>query len=158
MVRELLTSWNEFQAGIDRLLSSAVREVLIFDRDLSSFKLESPERIERLRALLQAHPPGTLRIAVADGEAVRRSHPRLLRLLSEYTHAMSLQETPAHLEQLRDSMLLADNRHGLVLFERGQARAKLLLDESAELSAYRRRFEEIWNEGGTPLSASPLGL
>jgi hypothetical protein len=55
-------------------------------------------------------------------------------------------------------MILVDGRHGLVLFERSQPRFKLLVDEAQEIEPYLQRFEQIWLEGGTPFSATALGL
>lgn len=158
MARELLASWTEFQTGIDRVLALARHEVLVFDHDLSSLRLDAPERVERLRALACSQPPGRVRIALIDSTPFVRDHPRLLRLLSDCGHAVEIHEVADHLAALRDTMLLADSCHGLIRFERSQARSKLLIADPAEVAEPLRRFEAIWNEGGTPLGATTLGL
>ena len=55
-------------------------------------------------------------------------------------------------------MILVDDVHALIRFDRDQPRCKLLVDESDEIMPYRRRFDEIWAEGGIPVSATTLGL
>ena len=65
---------------------------------------------------------------------------------------------PDHLAQLRDAMIIVDDTHALVRFDRDQPRGKLLIDEPDEVAPYRRRFDEIWSEGGHPVSLTTLGL
>jgi hypothetical protein len=69
-----------------------------------------------------------------------------------------MQQTADQLAHLRDSMILVDDAHAVIRFDRDQPRGKLLVDESDEVMPYRRRFEEIWAEGGTPVAATTLGL
>lgn len=158
MARELLTSWGEFQAAIDRLLAIAEREIQIHDGDLSRLKLDTSQRLEHLKRLLHPQRQDRIRIALQETALVQCSNPRMMRLLTDYSSGMTIQETPEHLHQLRDTLMLVDGRHGLVLFERSQPRSKLLIDEPEEIEPYRRRFSEIWQEGGTPLTATSLGL
>lgn len=158
MARELFTSWSEYRSGIDRLLSLARCEIRIYDRDLAHLPLDSAARLESLKALLHPGRQDTLRIALRDADAIRRDCPRLMRLLANYAHCMTIQQTPDHLAHLHDSMILVDGRHGLIRFEQEQPRSKLLIDESDELLPYLQRFDEIWNEGGIPLSITQLGL
>lgn len=158
MARELLTSWGDLQLAVDRLLGLAEREILVFDDDLARFKLDDGPRLEHLKRLLQPRRQDCLRIALQKASTLQRSSPRLMRLLADYSGCMTVLETPEHLNHLRDSMLLVDGRHGIVLFDRNQARLKLLVDETRELEPYLQRFEELWQEGGSPLSATTLGL
>ena len=158
MARELLTSWNEYRSAIDRLLAMVKREIRIYDQNIIELGLDSPPRLEHLKRLLQANLPETFRAALRDCEPLKRDCPRLMRLLADYAHGMTVQQTPEHLAHLRDAMVLIDGRHGLIRFDRDQPRSKLLIGETDELQPYLRRFEDIWAEGGTPLSITTLGL
>lgn len=158
MSRELFTAWSDFQSSIDRLLALAEREIRIYDQDVAGLKIDTAPRLEHLKRLLQDNRPDALRFAMRDAGPVQRDCPRLMQLLGRYTHSMSMQETPANLAHLRDAMILVDGRHGLIRFDRDQPRCKLLIDECDELRPYLQRFDEIWNEGGTPLSITTLGL
>lgn len=158
MARELFTTWGEYQAGIDRILAMAEREVRIYDQDLGLLKLESGTRLTHIERLLHGNRPDTLHVALRDAEPFRHHQPRLFGLFAAHNHAMAVQQTPEHLANLRDSMILVDGRHGLIRFDLEQPRAKLLVDEITELLPYCRRFDELWAEGGTPVSATTLGL
>lgn len=158
MARELFTSWGEYQSAIDRLLALAEWEIRIYDQDMIELKLDSSPRLYHLKRLLQANRPDSIQCALRNFEPLKCDCPRLMHLLADYTHGMTIQQTPEHLGHLRDAMILVDGQHGLIRFDREQPRSKLLIGESEELLPYLRRFEEIWNEGGTPLSITTLGL
>jgi len=159
MTRELITSWGDYQAAIDRLLILAVRKISIYDEDLGHLRLDSPSRLAELkRVLLADRNISRIRVAVRDAELLRRQQPLLMNLIGEFSHCLSVQQTPEQLAHLRDTMILVDDKHGLIRFERDQPRSKLLLDESDELKPYIARFEDIWSEGGESVSATTLGL
>jgi hypothetical protein len=158
MSRELLTSWADYHGGVDRILALATRQLWIYDEDLAALRLDNPLRMDRLQALLGAHPADCLAIALRNAEPLRREHPRLCNLLATYSHNTAIWQTPDQLAHLRDALLIADDAHALVRFDRDQPRAKLLIDEPEEVLAYRQRFAAIRNEGGTPLAMTTLGL
>ena len=156
MARELITSWSDYQAAVERLLAMACREILIYDEDLGSLKLDSPLTLSQLQRVTRAD--GQLRIALRNAEPLRQRHPQLLNLLSVFSHHATAQQTPEHLSHLRDSMIIVDGKHGLIRFDRDQPRSKLLIDEVEELRPYALRFSEIWSAEGNPVNATTLGL
>lgn len=158
MARELITSWSDYQAAVERLLAMASRKISIYDEDLTTLKLESAPCQTDLRRVLQDGQSDALRIALRNAGLLRQRHPALLNLLTIYSHRAAAQQTPEHIAHLRDSMIIVDDRHALVRFDRDQARSKLLIDEAEELRPYLARFEEIWSAGGEPIGTSTLGL
>jgi hypothetical protein len=158
MSRELLTSWSDYQSAIDRLLPLAQRRICIYDEDLVTLNLQSPGRIVLLQNLLGNHPADCLAIALRNATALQQRNPLMLKLLSNFGHNTAVQQTPEQLAHLRDSILLADDRHGLIRFDRDQPRSKLLIDEPDEVLTYRKRFDSIWAEGGIPITPTTLGL
>lgn len=158
MARELITSWADYQTALDRLLAFASQKIRIYDEDLSSLKLESEPRQSHIKRILQAGYGDTLQIALRNASPFRQQHPVLLKLLSNYGHLAAVQETPPQLAHLRDSMILVDDKHALIRFERDLPRSKLLIDEIDEIRPYLIRFREIWTEGGESVSATTLGL
>ncbi len=158
MARELITSWADFQLAFDRLLNIASHKVLIYDEDLSSLNLESPSRLAQLNRILQSNIKESLQIAVRNGASVGTRHPKLLSLLTTYSHLTSLQQTPPELAHLRDSMIIVDGKHGLIRFERDMPRSKLLIDEEDEMRPYLTRFNEIFATGGKNITNSTFGL
>lgn len=158
MARELITSWGDYQIAIDRLLAAGGTRLRIYDEDLVQLKLESTGRLAGLTRVLQAAAPDALQIALRNAEPLRSLHPRLLHLLATYSHVAGARQTPPQLADLRDSLVLLDERHALIRFERDLPRGKLLIDEPDEVRSYLRRFDEIWNEGGESVAATTLGL
>lgn len=158
MARELFTSWGEYQSALDRLLAMAEQEIRIYDEDLVILKLDAAPRLDQIKRLLKGNRPDTVQVALRNSEPFKHHQPRLLTVFATHAHAMAVQQTPEQLGHLRDSMILVDGRHGLIRFDRDQPRSKLLVDEIEELLPYRRRFEEIWNEGGIVVSPTTLGL
>jgi hypothetical protein len=158
MSRELFTTWADYQTAIDRVLALATKRICIYDEDLGLLHLETPERLAALKAPFASAGSDCLRIALRNVAPLQQRHPLLLRLLATHGHKCAMQQTADQLAHLRDSMILVDDAHAVIRFDRDQPRGKLLVDESDEVMPYRRRFEEIWAEGGTPVAATTLGL
>lgn len=157
MSRELFTSWSDYQIAIDRVLALARKRISIYDEDLVQLHFESPARIAILKMALSAEQHDCLRIALRNAAPLQQQ-PLFRNLLKTFSHNSAVHETPEQLSHLRDAMILVDDVHALIRFDRDQARCKLLIDESDEVMPYQRRFEEIWTEGGTPVSSTTLGL
>jgi hypothetical protein len=153
MARELITTWSDYQAAVERLLAMACREILIYDEDLGALKLDSAPHLQRV-----IKDGGRLQIALRNADLLRQRQPQLLNLLSLFSHRAAAQQTPEHLSHLRDNMILVDGKHGLIRFDRDQARSKLLVNEVDELRPYASRFTEIWSASGDPVSTTTLGL
>ncbi len=158
MSTELMTSWNALRDARLAALSKAQTALAIFDRDLAALKPDAPETQARLIDFLSKGTQRQLRIAVHDLERTRAAYPKLMLLLKNFGHRFTLRETPDHLKHLADSLLLADDAHGVVQFHFEQPRSKAIDDDADELSTYLKRFEDLWAECGPPASSSTLGL
>ncbi|MBS1144498.1 MAG: hypothetical protein H6R14_1904 [Proteobacteria bacterium] len=158
MARELITSWADYQLALDRLLAIACHKISIYDEDIASLKLDSDARMLHVKRILQSGQGETLQIAVRNSSLIRQKHPQLLTLLATYGHRASAHQTPPQLSHLRDSMILVDDKHALIRFERDLPRSKLLIDEIDEVRPYLTRFKEIWAENGESISGTVLGL
>lgn len=158
MSRQLFTSWSEYQAAVDRVLAAATRSICIYDEDLAQLHLESGERTDVLRSFLAAGHPDSLRIAVRNSTPLQQRQPRTMGILSRFGHIAHAKQTPDSLSHLRDGMVIVDGSHAVIRFDRDQPRSKLLEDDPDEVAPYLRRFGEIWDEGGEPVSPTTLGL
>jgi len=158
MARELITSWGEYQTAIDRLLCMACRKICIYDEDLGQLKLDSAQHLPQLQRVLQTGLKESLQIVVRNADPLRNRSPLLIKLLTEFSHLATAQQSPPDLAHLRDSMLIIDDKHALIRFERELPRSKLLIDETNELKPYLNRFSELLSAGGEPVSTTMLGL
>jgi hypothetical protein len=159
MTSRLITTWTEYDNAVQEVLELSTSTLQIFDEDLSSLKLERPQRIAPLRAVLTAHEyHKRLAIVVQKPDFVRQYSPQLMDLLKVHAPTLTITQSPPHLDTLKDSLLIADGKHALVCFHREQPRARLIIDDVHECTPYVRRFEEILAAGGDPVSAMTLGL
>ena len=148
----------DFQAAVDRLLAQAGRELRIFDPDLAVLKLNSPERVERLRAFLAGSRTRHIHIAVHDPGHVTRFCPRMMSLLSLYNHAIQINRTGEENRELQDSFMVLDKNHyvrrPVARFFRGAAG----INDETEALIMRARFQEIWGASTPGVSSTTAGL
>jgi hypothetical protein len=148
-------AWHE---AIDRLLELAGRELRIFDPDLTSLRLNSPQRVAQFEAFLQASRTRRLFIAAHDTEHLTRRCPRMMGLLARYAHAIQINRTHEEIKNIQDSFLVLDARHYVrrpaVPFFRGAAG----FDDEPEGLAMRSRFLEIWAASHPGVSSTTVGL
>jgi hypothetical protein len=158
MTSKLISTWSEYESAAQEILELATHTLLIFDENLSTLKLERPEKIAALRQFLSASPKNLLQIALQNAGHIRAHSPRLMELLDTYSHNLQIIECPPHMAALSDSLIFADGKHGVVRFHKDQARAKVILDDTEECTPYLHRYDQIIEEGGTPVSGRSLGL
>ncbi|GHU32768.1 hypothetical protein AGMMS50256_23450 [Betaproteobacteria bacterium] len=158
MNTELITHWSEYDIAAQKILRLATRSIRIFDPDLAKLKLESRENALVLRQFLSTVPHNTLQIVLRNAEPFRNNSPRLFKLLTDFPHAMQVWECASSLKKLSDAIFLSDDRHALIRIHEDHARSRVIIDSANESSRYLTRFEEILAEGGTPISATTLGL
>jgi len=158
MPSKLITTWSEYESATQKILALVTHTLRIFDENLSTLKLDRPERTAALREFLNANPKHSLQIAVQDATPLRLHSPRLMALLVTYSHNLQIIECPPHLAVLSDSLILADGKHGVVRFHKTQARGKAIIDDIEECAPYLLRHEQILAEGGTPVIGRSLGL
>ena len=158
MSPELLANWTDHDTYLQKVLLLATRTLRIFDEDLTRLGLEKPENALFLRRLLASERQNTLTVVVRNADPFRRSSPRLMKLLADFPNTVKIHECAPQLATLSDAMVLSDGSHALVRFHKDHVRAKAIIDNADECRPYILRFEEILKEGGTPISATTLGL
>lgn len=148
----------DFQAAIDKLFQQPGRELRVFDSSLSVLKLNSPARIELLRAFLSANRAHRIYMVVHNTDHVTRHCPRMMSLLSRYSHALQINRTSEEIRELQDSFLVLDRNHyvrrPVGRFFRGAAG----INDESEALIMRSRFQEIWNASYPAVSSTTPGL
>lgn len=157
-ISEVMTTWQDYDTALDRVLDRVQRQIVIFDRDLERLSLDRPDRISKLRRLVLQLGENRMRIVVRDDSRVLTRHPRLVKLLAEGSDRFFLRRVVDSLAHLNDSLVIADNNVALVRFHDDHARCRLIEDDAEAVLPYLNRCEEIWQEGGTPISPRRLGL
>lgn len=154
----LLTSEAEYRQACDTILARAEREILIFDRDLATLRLDEKARLEVLANFLQMDRLRRIRMVLHDPVPVERGAPRLMQLISRFSHVIAVRQSPDNLRQLADSHVLADESHGVRRFNIAQPRSALILDDRDYVYPWRQRFEELWELSHPCLRINTTGL
>jgi len=147
-----------FQAALDRLLEQPGRELRAFDPDLSTLKLNSPERVARVERFLQASRTRRLYFVVHDTGHVMHYCPRMMGLLARYSHAIQINQTHPEIREIQDSFLVLDSLHYLRRPAARFFRGALGLHDENEAGSMRGRFGEIWSASYPAVAPTTLGL
>jgi hypothetical protein len=153
-----LSSEIEFRTALDTVLPRVSRELLIFDRDLVSLKLDDAHRIDLITGVLTQNRNCRIRIVVHNPLPAQQSAPRLINLLARFSHAIACRQSPENLLYLADSHVIADDACGVRRFQSGQPRSALILNDANYLLPWRQRFEELWEVSSQCLSPDTTGL
>jgi hypothetical protein len=148
---------HEYEEALDTLLARAQRTLRIFDRQLGT-AYNSPRRCELLRKFLLSSRANRLFVVVHDASGLDRDCPRVLNLLRQFPHAVTVHETEVQAKRACDPIALADGRDSLHRFHYDDTRALLALDDPQSASGLLQRFEEIWEASVPAVTATTLGL
>jgi hypothetical protein len=145
-----------FQQQLGEAMARARATLVMFDPDVSLFRLGAPDVDAVLRRFLRAG--GRLRLAVHDTSHLEREAPRFLRLLKDYAHGIECRRTPRALRDLTDSFCIADDLHIVRRFHSDHMRGEAAFDAPQQTEVSRLRFDAIWAESQPGLQASVTGL
>jgi hypothetical protein len=153
-----LASIAEQIAAIDELIGLAQQRIRVFDQDLSQMGWNQAPRVERLGAFLRGPQGRRLDIIVHDTSYLESTCPRLLALLRNYGHAMTIYRTGPEARHATDPLLLVDDRHYLHRFHFEQPRATMGTDQPEATRPLAQRYDEIWATGEPGINPTVLGL
>ena len=156
-VSELATVAEQV-AAIDRLLALAQNHVRVFDLDLAQTGWGTHARVEALATFLRGMRGRRCDIIVHDTRYIEAACPRLLNLLRNYGHAVTIFRTGPDARVATDPLMIVDRRHYLHRFHYEQPRAALGIDCPDEAHLLSNRFDEIWATGEPAISGTVLGL
>jgi hypothetical protein len=145
-------------AAIDELIGLARHHIRVFDQDLSQTGWNSAVRADRLAAFLRDVRGRRLDIIVHDTRYLECSCPRMMNLLRNYGHVMSIYQTGAEAKIATDPLMIVDGVHYLHRFHFEQPRAAFGVNQPEQTQPLASRFEEIWASGEPGLSGTVLGL
>ena len=157
-VYTLLTSEADYRQACDTVLGRAEREILIFDHDLAALRLDEKARLEALANFLQTDRLRKIRVVLHDPTHLEQGAPRLMQLISRFSHVIEVRQSPDNLRQLADSHVIADENHCVRRFNVNQPRSALVLDDPAYVYPWRQRFEELWGLSHPCLRINTTGL
>jgi hypothetical protein len=152
------TLQSEFRTLLRQCFGSAQLQLQLFDPDFSVWALGSSETIEALRAFLLTNGKARIEMVTHRTAYLERDCPRFMRLLAEFSHAIECRVTPKNLQQLTDSLCIADDVHMVRRFHADHYHGEAVCNAPAETPNWRKRFSAIWIESDLGLHASTTGL
>lgn len=156
--RRLITTCAEFHSGIAGLLALAQRTIRIFDPDLAEYGFNTPAVEEKLGAFLLASRANRLLVSVHDTGYITQSCPRLMRLLRQFSHAISIYQTLEAIRNVEDVLMVVDDTHYLRRPHREQYNGVIVMHDANETRGWLNRFGEIWEQSAPAVSATTIGL
>lgn len=148
----------DYEQAINSVLSQAHRTLRIFDHDLRGTGYNSAARIELLQNFLLLSRVNRLTIVLHDTGYLTRECPRMMNLLRQFSHAISIYQTTEEARNASDPFIIADNDHYLHRFHYDHPRALLALNDKDGALELGRRFNEILEASETAVPPTTLGL
>ncbi len=148
---------TEHEDALDTLFARPGRQLRIFDRQLGA-GYDSARRHDLLRHLLLASRSHRIQIVLHDASNLQRDCPRLMNLLRQFSHAVTIHETEPQAKGVYDPFAVLDERDYVHRFHYDDTRGLLALDDPHEARGFVQRFEEIWEASSSAVSGTTLGL
>lgn len=158
LVHTLLNSIVEYADALDELIENARDRLRIFDYNLEDGGYNTPRRFELLRSFLLRKRGNRLEIVLHDTDYLMRFCPRMLNLLRQFSHSVSISETTSQAKNVYDPFAVADQANYVHRFHYDAPRALLALNDMAGGHTLIKRFEEIKQASGPALSTTLAGL
>lgn len=147
-----------FQAALERLLQQPGRELRMFDPDGAALRLNDPARIASLERFLLASRTRRLYLVVHDTDHLTRKSPRMMSLITRFTHAVQVNRTQEEIRELQDAFLVLDAAHYVRRPVAAFFRGAIGLGDETEGLPMRGRFMEIWAASYPAVSGTTVGL
>lgn len=146
---------TQFHAAVIRALESCRHGILVLDRSLEDWPLETADGARALRGALTRG--ATLRVLLSRTDWVERHGARLQQLRREFSARIEFRRIPASL-QVDDSVLVGDRQHTLRRAHWETTRGVCVLASPSEAESPANRYESLWQESEPCLPATTLGL
>lgn len=158
LLHRQLNSTADYTEALDVLIELARHRLRIFDYNLEDGGYTTLRRYDLLRTFLLASRSNRLEIVLHDIDYLTRFCPRILGLLKQFSHAITIQETTPQAKAIYDPFTIADEACFLHRFHYDNPRALLALHDIEGSHVLIKRFEEIRAASAPAIPATILGL
>lgn len=134
----------DYIAALDTLCKLAQHSLCIFEKDFDNIGFNSEARFASLRHFLLASPNNRLQLLAHNARPLSQYCPRMMMLLKQFGHSMSIYETPKHLQHLSEPFAVADDAHYVRRFHFDDTRGILAQDDVEGGRLLKSRFAEMW--------------
>jgi len=153
-----LNGVTEYVSALDTICGFAKLSLYIFENDFDSLGFNSESRYNTLRQFLLSSPNVRLHLLAHDAQPLVSYCPRIMILLRQFGHLMSIYQTPMNLRHLTAPFAVADTQHFVRRFHFNDTRGIFAQNDPEEAIVLNSRFEEMWRSSHPSASATTLGL
>jgi len=146
-----------YEQALDELIANAAHTIRIFDRKIGQ-GFDSPQRCELLRQLLLARRANRVYLVLHETAYIVRDCPRLITLLRQFSHSVSIRQTLPEARGVYDAFAIADDTRFVRRFHYDSGRGVATVGDIAATSLLLKRYEEIWEASAPAIAATTLGL
>lgn len=157
-LHEKFDTLNAYHAALDQVIQRAERNLNIFDSSLADSGYNSPQRFRLLRNFLLARRNNRLVIILHETDYLSKYCPRIMSLLTQFSHAIDIRQTREQAKQISDTFVLADGRHYVHRFHYDHPKCQLALDDIQGCASFVQRFNELEKSSDAALPPTTLGL
>ncbi|MEQ1667343.1 MAG: hypothetical protein ABL868_02710 [Sulfuriferula sp.] len=147
---------NEYHSGLDLVIATATKELIIFDGDLRDMALEDVLRADALRMFLAGGIHRRLRVVLRDALYLHSHAPRMQRLLRDFSAQIEVRVVA----EVKESDAFTCNDSGVCLTRPHYQHPKsiLTLDDKPRWHLLSSRFELMFAAVDAVVAATHLGL
>lgn len=145
------------EQALDELIANAACTIRIFDKRFGR-AFNSPRRYELLRQLLLARRTNRVYIVLHETANLVSDCPRLMLLLRQFSHAVSIHQTLPEARCVYDPFAVADDTRFVRRFHYDVVRGVATVGDVAATQLLLKRFDEIWQASAPSVPATTVGL
>jgi hypothetical protein len=149
---------QDYEQAIDFVVGQARHNLRIFSYNLRDEGYNSLARFESLQNFLLMSRANRLTIVLHDTDYLTRECPRMMNLLTQFSHAIAIYQTSDEARGVSDPFIIADDDHYLHRFHYDHPRAALALNDKEGALELVRRFNEIVEASEPAAPPTTLGL
>jgi hypothetical protein len=154
----LFAAPSEYAGALDRALSMATSEIVVFDQDLQYGEWGTAARTAVLRRFLLSHRRSSLQIVVHETRFIEQFLPRLTLLLRDFSHKIQILRSAGNARNAWEGFTLVDKRHLVHRFHLDTMKGELSLYNPHKARELRGRYDEILGNTEPGVNATQLGL
>lgn len=149
---------QDYIAAIDTVVELASHTLRVFGHSLEGAGFNSLRRHDALQRFLLASRNNRLYIVLHNINHIMLDCPRLMSLLRQFSHAISIHQTHSHVQGVYDPFVVADARHYVRRFHFEDSRGLLALNDPQGAEVLNHRFAQLREASFPAVWASTTGL
>jgi hypothetical protein len=148
----------DYISALDTVCASAQRTLNIFEKNFEDIGFNSEARFDALRHFMLSNSMNRLNLLAHNPEPLIRFCPRMMTLLTQFSHSMFVYRTPKSLQHITEPFAVADNAHYVRRYHFDDTRGLLARNDPEEARRLNSLFHEMWTSSQPCTSGTKLGL